>query len=104
MVAYLARHNGMITSLKLIRNVGRFDSCEEEQNTAFKPLTLIYAENGYGKTTLGAIFRSMSTGESNWIEARRRLGSQHRPHVVVETGSPQQTYVYQPGLFTRHIS
>lgn len=90
----------MITSVKLIRNVGSFDSYQQGPNTGFKPLTLIYAENGRGKTTLGAIFRSLATGESNWVEARCRLGSQHRPHVVVEADSPQQTYVYQNGQWT----
>lgn len=90
----------MITSLKLIRNVGSFDSYQEGQNTGFKPLTLIYAENGRGKTTLATIFRSLATAESHWIEGRCRLGSQHRPHVVVESASPQQTYVYQNGQWT----
>ncbi len=90
----------MITSLKLIRNVGSFDSYQEGPNTEFKPLTLIYAENARGKTTLGAIFRSLATGESNWVEARCRLGSQHRPQVVVEADSPQQTHVYQNGQWT----
>ena len=33
----------MITSLKLIRNVGSFDSYKEGPNTAFKRLTLTYS-------------------------------------------------------------
>jgi len=33
------------------------------------PLTLIYAENGRGKTMLAAILRSLSTGESALIES-----------------------------------
>ena len=90
----------MITSIKLIRNVGSFDSYQEGLNTGFKPLTLIYAENARGKTTLTAIFRSLATAESHWIEGRCRLGSPHRPHVVVESANPQQTYVYQNGQWT----
>lgn len=90
----------MLTNLKLIRNVGSFDSYQEAPNTAFSQLTLIFAENGRGKTTLGAILRSLSTGESHWIEGRCRLGSQSRPHIVIEGANPPRTFVYQNGTWT----
>lgn len=85
----------MISRLSLVRNVGSFDSYQAAPSTEFNKLTLIYAENGRGKTTLGAIFRSLSTGQTEFIEGRCRLGSQHRPHVVIETDPPAQTHVYQ---------
>ena len=87
----------MLKSLRLIRNVGNFDSYQEASDTSFAKLTLIYAENGRGKTTIGAILRSLATGETKWIEGRRRLGSQHTPHVVIEGGDPSRTFVYQNG-------
>jgi len=87
----------MLTNLKLIRNVGSFDAYQESPNTAFARLTLVFAENGRGKTTLGAILRSLSTGEAHWIEGRCRLGSQNRPHIVIEGAEPQRTFVYQNG-------
>lgn len=91
----------MLTNVKLIRNLGSFDSYQELPNTAFRPLTLIYAENGRGKTTLGAVLRSMTTGETHWIEGRCRLGSQHRPHIVIEGADPQETFVYHNGQWSK---
>ncbi len=49
----------MINQLQLIRNVGRFDNVAVA-NLPLGRLTLIYAENGRGKTTLAAIFRSLA--------------------------------------------
>ncbi|MCB1882287.1 MAG: hypothetical protein KDI54_19900, partial [Gammaproteobacteria bacterium] len=77
----------MITSLNLIRNIGQFDSVTN--TSQFAPLTLIYAENGRGKTTLSAILRSLATGDPIPIIERRRLAAQHPPHVIVAcTGGP----------------
>jgi wobble nucleotide-excising tRNase len=46
-------------------------------------LTLIYAENGRGKTTLVAVLRSARTGDPSTILERHRLGAMHPPHVVL---------------------
>jgi hypothetical protein len=46
-------------------------------------LTLVYAENGRGKTTLAAILRSLTSGDPIPIAERRRLAALHLPHVVV---------------------
>ena len=90
----------MISSLKLVRNVGSFDSYQANAQTEFRPLTLIFAENGRGKTTLGAILRSLATGESHLLEGRCRLGAQQRPHVVIEDENSSQPFVYQNGQWT----
>jgi wobble nucleotide-excising tRNase len=79
----------MITSLQLLRNVGSFDSVSSGANIPLARLTLVYAENGRGKTTLSAILRSLATGETIPIAERRRLAAQHPPHVVLScTGGP----------------
>ena len=49
----------MISRLQLLRNIGSFDSVAEGANIPLARLTLIYAENGRGKTTLAAILRSL---------------------------------------------
>lgn len=53
----------MINNLQLLRNVGRFDSVNAAANTPLSRLTLIYAENGRGKTALAAILRSLATAD-----------------------------------------
>lgn len=42
----------MIERIQLIRNIGQFDSVASGGQIPFKKLTLFYAENGRGKTTL----------------------------------------------------
>lgn len=74
----------MITRIKLLRNVGQFDSVTQGTNLPLKELTLVYAENGRGKTTLAAVLRSLATGDAMSIAERARLASTHPPHVIVE--------------------
>lgn len=71
-----------IDKFQLLRNVGQFDNVSAAQLACGK-LTLIYAENGRGKTTLATILRSLSTGDAGLIGERQRLGSQHPPHVIL---------------------
>lgn len=74
----------MISRLRLIRNIGQFDSVSLPTNILLRRLTLIFAENGRGKTTLSAILRSLGTGDPVPISERRRLAAAHPPHVIVE--------------------
>jgi wobble nucleotide-excising tRNase len=92
----------MITSLNLIRNIGRFDSFTTK--TKLAPLTLIYAENGRGKTTLSAILRSLGNGDPIPISERRRLAAQQPPHAILAcTGEPSDA-VFQNGAWNRTLS
>ncbi len=65
----------MLERLSLLRNVGRFDSVDAGRQLPFSKLTLIYAENGRGKTTLAAILRSLQTGDANLIDERHTLAA-----------------------------
>ena len=42
-----------------IKNIGRFQKCFAAGDITFKTGTLVFAENGRGKTTLCAILRSL---------------------------------------------
>ena len=77
----------MIKNFRLLRNVGQFDSVSTGENLPLSRLTLIYAENGRGKTTLTAILRSLGSNDPEPILARRRLGATEPPHVIVTDGS-----------------
>lgn len=69
--------------IQLLRNVGQFDSVNEGAQLPLTRLTLIYAENGRGKTTLASILRSAGTGNAQLVTERHRLGAQHPPHLVL---------------------
>jgi wobble nucleotide-excising tRNase len=74
----------VLARFELLRNVGLFDSVSECRRLLLLKLTLVYAENGRGKTTLAAILRSLGTGDPIPIAERKRLTASHPPHVVVE--------------------
>ena len=87
----------MIDNIKLLKNVGTFDSNSAAASFSLKRLTLIYAENGRGKTTLAAVLRSLATGDPNPITERWRFGSDHHPHVVLDCHDQPSCLVFQNG-------
>lgn len=93
----------MIQSLQMLRNVGQFDSVAAGANLPFGRLSVVYAENGRGKTTLAAILRSLATGDPLSVAERHRLAAQHQPHVVIEcTGGPPPA-VFQANQWNRTL-
>jgi wobble nucleotide-excising tRNase len=91
----------MISRLQLLRNIGQFDSVTCDTSTELAKLTLVYAENGRGKTTLSAILRSLSTGEALPILERHRLGASNPPEAVVAFSGDPQPARFQKGNWTR---
>ncbi len=77
----------MLQRIISIRNVGRFKSCAALGDVTFRKFTLIFAENGRGKTTLCAIFRSLFTNTSAFIVGRTTLGSLGQPEVQILTAN-----------------
>lgn len=93
----------MINRLQLLRNVGLFDSVDDGANFPLRPLTLVYAENGRGKTTLVAILRSLATGDPIPIAERRRLAAQHPPHVVLECNGGPSPAVFKDNAWNHTV-
>ena len=91
------RQNVSISRIKFIQDVGRFRHCPSRPNAAFKKFTLIFGENGRGKTTLCAILRSLQTRQSAFILGRRTLGSRPDPHVIIELTSG--TAIFEKGAW-----
>ncbi|MBI4306482.1 MAG: hypothetical protein HY678_09220, partial [Chloroflexi bacterium] len=93
----------MIRRLQLLRNIGLFDSVAAGGTIDLAPLTLIYAENGRGKSTLAAIVRSLATGDPIPIAERRRLASVHPPHVVLDCDGGPPAAIFQNNAWTRTV-
>ena len=91
----------MIEFIKFIKSVGQFEEDSSGSDLSLRKLTLIYAENGRGKTTLASIFRSLSNGNPTPILERRRLGSTDEPHVVITGNNPKEEIVFENGAW-RH--
>ena len=58
-----------------VNNVGRFYNLTPVGDVELKPLTLIYGENGSGKTTIAGLIRSLKTGNAAYLSERTTLGA-----------------------------
>ena len=93
----------MIRHIKLLRNIGTFDSDDSAALLEIKRLALIYADNARGKTTLAAVLRSLATGDPLPISERQRLGSQQSPHVVLICEGEPSNVMFQNGAWNRTL-
>lgn len=93
----------MINRLQLLRNIGQFDSVNTAATIPLARLTLVYSENGRGKTTLAAVLRSLATGDAMPISERRRLATQYPPHVVLECSGGPPPAVFQNNTWNRTL-
>lgn len=93
----------MIHYIKLLRNIGTFDSDSAASTVELKRCVLIYADNARGKTTLSTVFRSLATGDPLPIIERWRLGAKNPPHVVLDCEGEQSNVMFQNSNWTRTI-
>src|SRR5882762_4394947 len=71
----------MLEKIISIKSIGRFRNCAALGDVTFRRFTLIFSENGRGKTTLCAILRSLLTNTPSLIVGRATLGSPDAPEV-----------------------
>ena len=90
----------MINRFKLLQNIGRFNSDVGGASHELGKLTLIYADNAQGKTTLTAILRSLTSGNPLPITERHRLGSQHPPKAVLNWQDEPSDVIFQNGAWS----
>lgn len=64
----------MLLRINSIDEVGRFSQLRHK-GEQFNRLNLIFARNGYGKSTICSILRSAAENAPNYVLARRRLGA-----------------------------
>ncbi|MDR5729998.1 MAG: AAA family ATPase [Terriglobia bacterium] len=89
----------MLANIQLLRNIGLFDSITPGAQLPFARLSLVYAENGRGKTTLAAILRSLRADAPDLVVERRRLGAIHPPHVILRHADGG-LYTFQDGTWS----
>ncbi len=65
----------MLTKVISIKNVGRFRNSATTPNPQLARHTFITGANGFGKTTMCAVFRSLHTGDADHIVGRKTLGA-----------------------------
>ena len=65
----------MLKKFIAVKNVGRFKNSAAPGNPQLAKNTLISGANGYGKTTLCAILRSLQSGDAAHVIGRQTLGA-----------------------------
>ena len=75
----------MITQFDFIRNIGQFEHWSATTDTNLEKITLVYAPNAKGKTTLTTILRSLATADPLLIAPRRRIRGNTPPDVKITT-------------------
>lgn len=65
----------MINKVENLVSIGKFRNFQATGQVNFKKLTLIYGDNGGGKTTLTSVFRSLTTNNPEII--RSRISTNH---------------------------
>ena len=93
----------MIHRIRLLRNIGQFDSVDTAAAISLGRVVLVYAENGRGKTTFAAVLRSLATGDPIPITERRRLAAAHPPHVVLDCEGGPPNAMFQDGTWNRTL-
>lgn len=73
----------MIERFINIQNVGRFKRSPASGDVSLRKATMVFAENGRGKTTLCTILRSLATHNPQIIAGRRTIGAPGHPDVEI---------------------
>jgi wobble nucleotide-excising tRNase len=71
----------MLRRVIAIKNVGRFRNSAATPNPALAKHTFIFAGNGFGKTTLCTVMRSVQCGDAAPVHGRQTLGASSTPDV-----------------------
>jgi len=64
----------LIKKIISIKSVSKFINLAAAGNVEFNKMTLVYGENGKGKSTLATIFRSLSTNDASYVLAKKTIG------------------------------
>lgn len=88
----------MLTEVKFIQSIGRFETAKPTRDATFGPCTLAFGENGWGKSTLADILRSLTTNNPAILAGRKTLDADAPPKAVLRFGT--QNAVFENGAWT----
>jgi len=82
----------MLKKIISVKNVGRFRSSAAPGNPELAKHTFIAGANGYGKTTLCAVLRSLQTGDPAHVLGRKTLGATGAPVIELRLDGGQARF------------
>jgi wobble nucleotide-excising tRNase len=83
----------MINKVEKLVSIGKYRNYNAFGQVNFKKLTLIYGDNGGGKTTLTSVFRSLTTNNPEIIKSR--ISTNHttvQAAQITQIGTPQNVF------------
>src|SRR4051794_40856735 len=77
----------MIKKVLTLKNVGLLENACATGAVELGEVTLVYAENGRGKSTFAGVLRSAQLGDAGRLNARRTIDSASPPEVDLLLGT-----------------
>ena len=77
----------MIKKFIFLNNIGRFHNYNCKGDIELRKVNLVYAGNGFGKTTLCAVLRSVQSGNANFLFERKTIGKDGAPEAKIKCSS-----------------
>ncbi|TIO04143.1 MAG: hypothetical protein E5X88_33185, partial [Mesorhizobium sp.] len=75
-----------------IQKVGRFEKLNAPGSLRFFPVTLVFGENGWGKSTLADILRSLTRNQPDILRGRETLATGGRQKVILLVDGQQSAF------------
>ncbi len=91
----------MINKVERLTSIGKFRNYTAAGQINFQKLTLIYGNNGGGKTTLTSVFRSLTTNKPEIV--RSRISTNHiaaQAAQITQTGTPNTFHTLRAAGWT----
>lgn len=82
----------MLNEIKFIQNIGRFETARPTQNATFGACTLVFGENGWGKSTIADILRSLTTSNPAILAGRKTLNADAPSKAVLRFGTENAVF------------
>ena len=87
-----------LREVKYVQNIGRFEKGQSVAGAAFGPCTLVFGENGWGKSTLADLLRSLTMHNPDIVIGRKTLAGGPEQKAVVNFEGQQA--VFEDGVWS----
>ena len=81
-----------LREVKYVQNIGRFEKGQSVAGAAFGPCTLVFGENGWGKSTLADLLRSLTMHNPDIVIGRKTLAGGPEQKAVVQFEGQQAVF------------
>lgn len=82
----------MLTDVRYVQNIGRFEKASPLANAGFGRCTLVFGENGWGKSTLADILRSLTTNNPAIVLGRKTLAGGPEQKAVLRIDGQEAVF------------